>query len=75
MATKSEIPKEAGVAPSERPNLKQNLTDSEGPSIAPDNACDEPAPEAPGGAGKEAIRKDAKTGGGYDKVYGVRPTT
>lgn len=75
MATKGEIPNAAGTGPSKRPQLEQRLTDSHIPSLAPDNACDEPAPEAPGGAGKDAIAKDASTGKDYDKVYGVRPKT
>ncbi|PWN88444.1 hypothetical protein FA10DRAFT_268638 [Acaromyces ingoldii] len=75
MATKGEIPNAAGTGPSKRPQLEQKLTDSHVPSLAPDNACDEPAPEAPGGAGKDAIAKDASTGKDYDKVYGVRPKT
>ena len=54
---------------------EQRLTDSYVPTMAPDNACDEPAPSAPGGAGKDAIAKDADTGANYDKVYGVRPKT
>lgn len=78
MATKAEIPKEAGKAPTnkKRPGMgEQKLTDSHVPSLAPDDACDEPAPEAPGGAGKGAIAKDGQSGGNYDKVYGVRPKT
>ena len=54
---------------------EQQLTDSAGPSLAPDDACDEPAPQAPGGAGKGAIATDGKTGAEFDKVYGVRPKT
>ncbi|CAD6919821.1 unnamed protein product [Tilletia controversa] len=49
-------------------------TQNEGPSIAPDSACDEPSPSAPNGAGEGAIAKDAN-GNAYDKVYGVRPKT
>ncbi|CAD6892066.1 unnamed protein product [Tilletia controversa] len=49
-------------------------TQDEGPSIAPDSACDEPSPSAPNGAGEGAIAKDAN-GKAYDKVYGVRPKT
>lgn len=78
MATKAEIPNAAGVAPTEkkRPGVgQQQLTDSAGPSLAPDDACDEPAPQAPGGAGKGAIATDSKTGAEFDKVYGVRPKT
>lgn len=78
MATKAEIPDAAGVSPvnKKRPAMgKQKLSDSHVPSLAPDDACDEPAPEAPGGAGKGAIEKDGKGGGAYDKVYGVRPKT
>jgi sterol desaturase/sphingolipid hydroxylase (fatty acid hydroxylase superfamily) len=81
MATKAEIPQAAGVSPTDkkRPGMgKQRLSDasdSHVPSMPPDDACDEPAPEAPGGAGKGAIAKDGKTGGDYDKVYGVRPKT
>jgi len=67
------------VAPTNRPTHvgKQEMSkeeDNDGPSIAPDNACDEPAPQAPGGAGKGAIAKDDK-GKEFDKVYGVRPKT
>ena len=80
MATKAEIPQAAGVGPSEqerrqRPGLSHKESDSHIPSLPPDDACDEPAPEAPGGAGKGAIAKDSSTGGAYDKVYGVRPKT
>lgn len=53
---------------------EQKLTDSNVPSLAPDNACDEPAPTAPGGAGHAAISKDSN-GKDFDKVYGVRPKT
>lgn len=76
MTTKAEIPQAAGQAPSKRPSMgEQRLTDSYVPTMAPDNACDEPAPSAPGGAGKDAIAKDANTGADFDKVYGVRPKT
>lgn len=75
MATKGEIPAAAGKGPSERPNINQKMSDSHVPTLAPDNACDEPAPQAPGGAGKDAIARDAKTGEEFDKVYGVRPKT
>lgn len=71
-----EYPEEAGRAPTTRPPMgDQKLTGTEGPSIAPDNACDEPSPYAPGGYGKKAIATDPVTGQGYDKVYGVRPKT
>ncbi|KAN0061984.1 hypothetical protein ACQY0O_005979 [Thecaphora frezii] len=76
MATATEIPKEAGVLPKTRPSIgDQQLTHSDIATIAPDNACDEPAPQAPGGYGNKAIATDAETGRGFDKVYGVRPKT
>lgn len=76
MTTKAEIPANAGKGPEKRPSMgEQRLTDSYIPTLAPDNACDEPAPSAPGGAGKDAMAKDTKTGAEYDKVYGVRPKT
>ncbi|PWN42721.1 hypothetical protein IE81DRAFT_323063 [Ceraceosorus guamensis] len=75
MADPSQFPKAMGEAPSRRPNMgEQKLTDSNVPSLAPDNACDEPAPTAPGGAGHAAIAKDSE-GKNFDKVYGVRPKT
>jgi sterol desaturase/sphingolipid hydroxylase (fatty acid hydroxylase superfamily) len=76
--TRSQLPEGAHTAPSQRPNLKQQLTDdisATGGAIAPDNACDEPAPEAPGGKGQGAIGIDPLSGRPYDKVYGVRPKT
>lgn len=80
MATKAEIPQEANKAPTRqeeksRPHLQKKMSDSHIPSLPPDDACDEPAPEAPGGAGKGALAKDSGSGGNYDKVYGVRPKT
>lgn len=71
-----DYPEEAGRAPTTRPPMgDQKLTGTEGPSIAPDNACDEPSPYTPCGYGKKAIATDPVTGEGYDKVYGVRPKT
>ncbi|KAE8211723.1 hypothetical protein CF319_g4979 [Tilletia indica] len=69
----------ADVAPSNPPTHINGqsvhaATQDEGPSIAPDNACDEPSPSAPNGAGAGAIAQDAN-GKDYDKVYGVRPKT
>lgn len=76
--TRVQVPEGAYTAPSQRPQLKQQLTDdisATGGAIAPDNACDEPAPEAPGGKGQGAIAIDPLSGRPYDKVYGVRPKT
>ncbi len=73
-----EVPEGAYTAPSQRPNLKQQLTDNisaTGGALAPDNACDEPATSAPNGRGQEAIGIDPLSGRPYDKVYGVRPKT
>lgn len=83
MASVSEIPREAISPPIRAPaninidgqQLSRDPAGASTPTIAPDNACDEPAPEAPGGAGKGAIAKDSETGPGFDKVYGVRPKT
>lgn len=76
MAPNGDMPEAAYKSPDKRPSLGQRLTsDSHIPTLAPDNACDEPAPSAPGGAGKDAIAKDASTGKNFDKVYGVRPKT
>ncbi|CAO1638428.1 unnamed protein product [Sympodiomycopsis kandeliae] len=78
MTSKADIPAEAGRPPlNVRPSLEGKRTESgsERPTLPPDNACDEPAPEAPGGAGKGAIAQDPATGKGFDKVYGVRPKT
>ncbi|KAK0546303.1 hypothetical protein OC846_004964 [Tilletia horrida] len=53
--------------------LQQPVHD-DGGSMAPDTACDEPAPSAPGGAGSGAFTK-SKDGQAVDKVYGTRPKT
>ncbi|KAK0521855.1 hypothetical protein OC834_006255 [Tilletia horrida] len=67
----------ADTAPSNPPsyiNGQAVVADSNGPSIAPDSACDEPSPSAPNGAGAGAIGKDSD-GNIVDRVYGVRPKT